>query len=249
MTAESNASRRARPVSSGCAKWSVGDTGLLTLRNPNGGFHRLRIVNDGHGVVAADGAEAATVAIAGTGQIEVAIGGDRYRLPATIRARGDAPDRGSANPHGGRDARREERVIAGGTSVVTLMERAGLRRWRRQVRRLSGGAETLILVRARQQRRRRLCRGARARCGGSAGPSGGGRGAARPKPPLRRGRAWSGEVVTLAEAEPATGDGRCTVRHRPDATTRPNDAGGGAVDCVPARASPLIGGPAERRRE
>lgn len=61
------------------------DTGALTLRNPNGGFHRLRITDDGRGVAAADGAEAAEVTIAGTGQIEVAIGGDRYRLPATIR--------------------------------------------------------------------------------------------------------------------------------------------------------------------
>lgn len=63
-------------------------TGLmLTARNPEGGFHRLLVTKDGRGVIAADGAERADVKIIGTDQIEVAIGGDRYRLPATVRAR------------------------------------------------------------------------------------------------------------------------------------------------------------------
>ncbi|WP_448657840.1 hypothetical protein ACPVPU_10225 [Sphingomonas sp. CJ99] len=57
---------------------------VLTARLPDGGFHRLRITQDGRGVVAADGAEAAKVAIVADGEIEVAIGGARYRLPATI---------------------------------------------------------------------------------------------------------------------------------------------------------------------
>ena len=38
-------------------------------------------------VIAADGAEKATVTITGPGEIEVAIGGDRYRLPATVKGR------------------------------------------------------------------------------------------------------------------------------------------------------------------
>lgn len=60
-----------------------GDT-ILTLRQPDGGFHRLRITRDGRGVVAADGAEAARVTVIGNDRIEVAIGDARYRLPATI---------------------------------------------------------------------------------------------------------------------------------------------------------------------
>ena len=64
----------------------AGDGGLsLVVHNPDGGFHRLLVTKDGRGVVAADGAEKATVTIAGPGEIEVAIGGDRYRLPATIK--------------------------------------------------------------------------------------------------------------------------------------------------------------------
>jgi hypothetical protein len=58
---------------------------LLTLRRPDGGFRRLLITKDGRGVVAADGAEAARVTILAPDRIEVAIGGDRYRLPAAIR--------------------------------------------------------------------------------------------------------------------------------------------------------------------
>lgn len=65
---------------------TVSDDGpVLTIRHPDGGFRRLRITRDGRGVVAADGAEPAAVAIVGDGAIEVAIGGDRYRLPATVR--------------------------------------------------------------------------------------------------------------------------------------------------------------------
>jgi hypothetical protein len=58
---------------------------ILTLRGPSGSFRRLRVTTDGHGVVAADGAERATVTILGSDRIEVALGGDRYRLPAHLR--------------------------------------------------------------------------------------------------------------------------------------------------------------------
>lgn len=64
----------------------AGEDGLsLVVHNPDGGFHRLLVTKDGRGVVAADGAEKAMVTIAGPGAIEVAIGGDRYQLPATIK--------------------------------------------------------------------------------------------------------------------------------------------------------------------
>lgn len=59
----------------------------LTVRNSDGGFHRLQVVSDGRGVIAADGAEAAKVTLIGDGRIQVAIGGDRYLLPATVKAK------------------------------------------------------------------------------------------------------------------------------------------------------------------
>jgi len=57
---------------------------LLTVRKPDGGFRRLLATRDGRGVVAADGAEAAEVTIVGENLIEVAIGGDHFRLPARV---------------------------------------------------------------------------------------------------------------------------------------------------------------------
>jgi hypothetical protein len=62
---------------------------ILTLRHPEGAFHRLQITRDGRGVIAADGAEPARVTLLGTNLIEVELGGARYRLPATVR--GQAP--------------------------------------------------------------------------------------------------------------------------------------------------------------
>jgi hypothetical protein len=59
--------------------------GTLVVRNPDGGFHRLRPTNDGSAVAAADGAERAQVMLVDGNTIEVAIGGDRYRLPATVK--------------------------------------------------------------------------------------------------------------------------------------------------------------------
>lgn len=57
---------------------------VLTVRHPDGAFHRLLVTKDGRGVVAADGAEPAKVSIVGGNSIEVAIADDRYRLPATV---------------------------------------------------------------------------------------------------------------------------------------------------------------------
>ena len=57
---------------------------ILTIRNAQGGFRRLLLPRDGSGAVAADGAEPATVTVIADGRAEVAIGGDRYRLPAEI---------------------------------------------------------------------------------------------------------------------------------------------------------------------
>lgn len=60
---------------------------MLTLRHPDGGFRRLRIVQDGRGLVSADGAEDAKLTIIDKGLVEVTIGADRYRLPATVAAK------------------------------------------------------------------------------------------------------------------------------------------------------------------
>jgi hypothetical protein len=63
------------------------DDGAMTLiiRHPDGGFRRLLIANDGRGVIAADGAEQAVVTTISPREIEVALGGNRYRLPATVK--------------------------------------------------------------------------------------------------------------------------------------------------------------------
>ncbi|WP_033966914.1 hypothetical protein [Sphingomonas sp. BE137] len=67
------------------------DAGLvLTVRHPDGAFHRLLVTKDGRGVIAADGAETAVVTIIANGEIEVALGGDRYRLPATVKSKAAA---------------------------------------------------------------------------------------------------------------------------------------------------------------
>lgn len=60
----------------------------LTLRQPDGGFRRLLVTKDGRGVIAADGAEQVVVMPLTPDRIEVAIGGSRYRLPATVRGGG-----------------------------------------------------------------------------------------------------------------------------------------------------------------
>ncbi len=58
---------------------------ILTLRSAGGGFRRLLVTKDGRGVVAADGADQAVVTPIGTDRIEVAVAGERYRLPATVK--------------------------------------------------------------------------------------------------------------------------------------------------------------------
>ena len=55
---------------------------ILVVGRGDVGYRRLQITTDGRGVVSADGSEPATVTIIGEGMIEVAIGADKYRLPA-----------------------------------------------------------------------------------------------------------------------------------------------------------------------
>lgn len=58
----------------------------LTMRHPGGGFRRFMIVTDGRGIVPADGSEQATLKADGDHGIEISVGDDRYRLPATFAA-------------------------------------------------------------------------------------------------------------------------------------------------------------------
>lgn len=54
----------------------------LVVRHPDGGFRRFEVLTDGRGVAVADGAEQAEVAMVGS-ELEVVVGEDAYRFPAT----------------------------------------------------------------------------------------------------------------------------------------------------------------------
>ncbi len=59
---------------------------VLTVRKPDGGFRRFLVAGDGRGLVAADGSEPARVSIVADNRIEVTIGPDSFRFPATVRS-------------------------------------------------------------------------------------------------------------------------------------------------------------------
>ena len=59
---------------------------MLTIRHDDGGFRRFKVMKDGRGLSVADGAEPALIQTIGDSQIEVAVAGDKYRLPATVKA-------------------------------------------------------------------------------------------------------------------------------------------------------------------
>ena len=52
----------------------------LVVHRPDGGFRRFMV--EGKGVQPLDGADAATIAPLASGGLEIAIAGDRYRIPA-----------------------------------------------------------------------------------------------------------------------------------------------------------------------
>lgn len=63
-----------------------GEKGFLTVRHKDGAFRRFEMVDDGRGVIAADGADEASAQWSSEGVLEVAVGGDRYRFPARMKA-------------------------------------------------------------------------------------------------------------------------------------------------------------------
>lgn len=68
-----------------CAVESADENGtlFLTVRHPDGGFRRFEVLKDGRGLAVADGAIAAANALVGK-ELEVTVGADRYRFPATV---------------------------------------------------------------------------------------------------------------------------------------------------------------------
>ena len=60
---------------------------MLTIRHDDGGFRRFKVMKDGSGVVAADGAEPAIVTTQGPSSILVQVGADKYLLPATVKGK------------------------------------------------------------------------------------------------------------------------------------------------------------------
>lgn len=64
------------------ARMTSGEGPILIVGRDDFGYRRLLVTTDGRGVVAADGADPAKVTVIDAGTIEVAIGGDRFRLPA-----------------------------------------------------------------------------------------------------------------------------------------------------------------------
>jgi hypothetical protein len=66
-----------------CLVEQAGDN--LVVHHPDGGFRRLHKVDDGRGVISADGVEEAHVAWILDGRLEVVVGSDRYRFPAKVK--------------------------------------------------------------------------------------------------------------------------------------------------------------------
>jgi hypothetical protein len=62
------------------------DGQLLVIRHPNGGFRRFKILTDGRGLKPAEGADPVAIQLLNDGKIEVVIAGDKYHLPAQIKA-------------------------------------------------------------------------------------------------------------------------------------------------------------------
>lgn len=61
------------------------DGQILTLRHPDGGFRRFKVLTDGRGLAPADGFDETKITLLENGMIEVSSGDDKYRLPAKIK--------------------------------------------------------------------------------------------------------------------------------------------------------------------
>ncbi|MFZ1743832.1 MAG: hypothetical protein WAT93_13320 [Pontixanthobacter sp.] len=62
---------------------------ILTVRHPDGGFRRFHMLDDGRGLIEADGADQAIRKL-DNGVLEITVGTDRYRFPAQLKAADDS---------------------------------------------------------------------------------------------------------------------------------------------------------------
>ncbi|MEE9433953.1 MAG: hypothetical protein V3V15_06910 [Sphingorhabdus sp.] len=67
------------------------DGQILVIRHPDGGFRRFNVLTDGRGLEPAEGFDPTSITILDNGFIEVNSGGDRYRLPAKVKAKPAEP--------------------------------------------------------------------------------------------------------------------------------------------------------------
>lgn len=58
---------------------------ILIVRHPDGGFRRFELLSDGRGMAVADGAVEAVTEVYEGRRLDVSVGSDRYRFPATIK--------------------------------------------------------------------------------------------------------------------------------------------------------------------
>ena len=67
------------------------DDGAMTLvvRHADGGFRRFLVLTDGRGLATADGSEEVVSDVV-DGRLDVSVGQDRYRFPATVKSGDDA---------------------------------------------------------------------------------------------------------------------------------------------------------------
>ena len=56
---------------------------MLIVRHPDGGLRRFKVIDEGHSLTAADGADALAFAKSGE-RVDVSIDGDRYRFPSSL---------------------------------------------------------------------------------------------------------------------------------------------------------------------
>lgn len=63
-----------------------GENGVtMVVRHPDGGFRRFKVLTDGRGLEAADGAEKATIEIVEDDKILVSVGSDKYLMSARMK--------------------------------------------------------------------------------------------------------------------------------------------------------------------
>jgi hypothetical protein len=76
------------------------DGKMLVIRHADGGFRRFNILTDGRGLAPADGFDETRIRVLGANMIELSSGGDKYRLPAKIKGKGNPTEDGASKDAG-----------------------------------------------------------------------------------------------------------------------------------------------------